>query len=98
MRGGRVLLTRRARPPYAGTWDVPGGFLEAGGHPEACLRRELREGLGVRGRQARLLHFALDRYGPKGVPLLTLVYRVAPAPGRLPTRDDLSEERWVPRK
>src|SRR5438876_6968585 len=79
MRGGRVLLTRRARPPYAGTWDVPGGFLEAGEHPEACLRRELREELGMRVRQARLLDFALDRYGPKGFPLLTLVYRVTPA-------------------
>ena len=26
--GGRVLLGRRARDPYAGTWDLPGGFLE----------------------------------------------------------------------
>ncbi len=98
MRGGRVLLTRRARPPYAGTWDVPGGFLEAGEHPEACLRRELREELGMRVRQARLLDFALDRYGPKGFPLLTLVYRVTPAPGRLTPGDDVSEARWFPRK
>src|SRR5437899_1304646 len=84
--------------PSAGTWAVPGGFLEAGEHPEACLRRELREELGMRVRQARLLDFALDRYGPKGFPLLTLVYRVTPAPGRLTPGDDVSEARWFPRK
>jgi ADP-ribose pyrophosphatase YjhB (NUDIX family) len=94
VRGGRLLLTRRARPPYAGTWDLPGGFLEAWERPEACLRRELREELGVETRRARLVDFALDRYGPKGVPLLTLVYRVTLGPGRLRPGDDVSEARW----
>src|SRR2546428_699127 len=97
-RGGRLLLTRRARPPYAATWDLLGGFLEAGEHPEACLRRELREELGMRARQARFVDFALDRYGPKGFPLLTLVYRVMPGPGRLRPGDDVSEARWFQRR
>ena len=26
-RGG-ILLVRRAAPPYEGTWDLPGGFIE----------------------------------------------------------------------
>jgi len=82
MRGGRLLLTRRARPPYAGTWDLPGGFLEAGERPEACVRRELREELALGIRQARLVDFALDRYGPKGIPVLTLVSTAGnPVPG-----------------
>src|SRR5436309_2255229 len=29
-----VLLARRAGAPFAGTWDLPGGFLEAGELPE----------------------------------------------------------------
>ena len=33
-RRGRVLLARRANPPYAGLWDLPGGFIEAGERPE----------------------------------------------------------------
>ncbi len=82
MRGGRLLLTRRARPPYAGTWDLPGGFLEAGERPEACVRRELREELALGIRQARLVDFALDRYGPKGILVLTLVSTAGnPVPG-----------------
>jgi len=46
-RRGRMLLAKRANPPYAGTWDLPGGFIEAGETPEAGMRRELREELSV---------------------------------------------------
>src|SRR5256712_10736776 len=70
-RGGRLLLTRRARPPYAATWDLPGGFLEAGEHPAAGLRRELRGGVGVRGRQGPVAGFAPDPVGAERVPLPT---------------------------
>jgi 8-oxo-dGTP diphosphatase len=94
IRGGRVLLTRRARPPYAGTWDVPGGFLEAGENPEQGLRRELREELGVGVRRARFIGFAMDRYGPRGFVVLAVAYRVTPASTRMRAGDDVSEVRW----
>ncbi len=96
VRRGRLLLARRARPPYTGTWDLPGGFLEAGELPEPALRRELREELGLRMERARLVGFATDRYGPRGFHVLTLVYRVTGAPGALRAADDVSEARWFP--
>ena len=69
IRGPRgILLTRRARPPHAGTWDLPGGFLEAGEPPDRGLVRELREELGVRGTLTRLLGFYADQYGSGGFP------------------------------
>jgi ADP-ribose pyrophosphatase YjhB (NUDIX family) len=94
---GRVLLARRARPPYAGTWDLPGGFLEADETPLAGLRRELREEIGAHIRRAVLVGFSTDRYGPAGFAVLTVVYRVTPVSTTFRAEDDVSEVRWFPR-
>lgn len=70
---------------------MPGGFLEANETPEAGLRRELKEELGIGTRRARLIEFATDRYGSRGFSTLTLIYRVTPSAGRLHPADDVSE-------
>ena len=43
--GGRLLLVSKRAGP--GVWFLPGGKPEPGEPPLACLRRELREQLGV---------------------------------------------------
>ena len=91
-----ILLARRARPPYQGTWDLPGGFLEAGERPEEGLRRELREELGVGARIVRFLGASTDRYGPGGVHILALVY-VARLSGPPVAQSDVAEVRWFRR-
>lgn len=50
VRQGHFLLTSRdpARPG-GGTWELPGGKLEAGEPAEDALRRELAEELGLSG-------------------------------------------------
>ena len=91
-----VLLARRAAPPYRGTWDLPGGFLESGETPDRGLRRELREELGAAGTIVRLHGFAIDQYGPGGFPVLAVVYvvRLTRAPR---AASDVAEARWFAR-
>jgi 8-oxo-dGTP diphosphatase len=50
-RGGRYLVARRrATQHLGGLWEFPGGKREPGESLQACLRRELREELGVEAR------------------------------------------------
>lgn len=48
VRDGRVLASRRSRPPQlAGLWEFPGGKVEPGESDVQALVRELREELRV---------------------------------------------------
>ena len=47
-RDGRVLIARRkSGDRFGGVWEFPGGKLEPGETPEAGLRREIDEELGM---------------------------------------------------
>lgn len=93
-RGGKVLLSKRAREPKKGEWDLPGGFLEADEHPEAGIVRELQEETGLAARVVRLVDVGVGTYA--GLPTLNLVY-LCEAEGEPRAADDASELRfWDP--
>lgn len=47
LREGAVLLVRKARGPYAGLLDLPGGGIEHGETPRQALAREFSEEAGL---------------------------------------------------
>lgn len=42
-----LLLIRKARGPYTGRWDLPGGSVEFGETPRETLHREVMEETGL---------------------------------------------------
>lgn len=51
---GRVLLLKHNFRAGSG-WGIPGGFIEKGEQPEAAIRRELREEVGLEVEDAKLV-------------------------------------------
>lgn len=93
---GRVLLSKRAKDPFAGKWDLPGGFLEEGEHPLDGVKRELREEAGIEIGDERLLGIWMDRYEYRRrvVETLNIYYAARLAEGTPEPADDVAEFRW----
>jgi 8-oxo-dGTP diphosphatase len=96
---GRVLLARRAHPPFKGFWDIPGGFLDEGEAPLDGLRRELKEETGLDVEPERFLGIWIDRYGGDSTAesTLNLYWTALVVGGEAVPADDVSELRWFER-
>ena len=68
---GRLLLTRRARNPFKGWLDLPGGFVAPGESAETALAREVREELNVMVTGARFLYSFPNEYVYSGYKVRT---------------------------
>ncbi len=55
-RDGRILLVKRAHPPHAGLWAIPGGKVRPGESLQAAAEREILEETGVRIRAGGPVH------------------------------------------
>lgn len=94
---GRMLLIRRAKPPFAGRYALPGGFVDVGETVEAACRRELSEETGLSARELLLVGVYSDPgRDPRGHTASVVFATVVP-PGRPRSGDDAVAAEWVAR-
>jgi len=94
VRNGRVLACQRGpQQSHPGKWEFPGGKREAGESDAACLRRELREELGIEATVGRELWRTRHEY--PGRAAVELVFFRVDAFGGEPVNRIFAAMRWV---
>ena len=89
---GRILVcSRPAGKHMAGKWEFPGGKIEPGETAEACIRREIREELGMEIAVGPVLTVMEHDYGVKYV-RVTFFLAVS---DDAPSAKDRQGFRWV---
>lgn len=90
-----VLMVRRKRQPFSGTWMFPAGFLESGEHPEETLVRELEEETGLKVTEPRLLKVIKAVSDPRSPGHLVFFYQIK-AIGEIANndKDENSDIEW----
>ena len=94
----RVLLICRKKPPFAGSWALPGGFVEENERLADAARRELDEETGAKVADLEQLYTAGDPgRDPRGWTVsVVYVARVEPKAIKAKAADDAAEVGWFP--
>lgn len=93
--GERVLVCqRKAGDRFGLKWEFPGGKVEAGETPAACLRRELAEELGIDADVGPEVHRTDYRY-PNGVTVRLLFFKIFRYAG-VPENREFERFVWAP--
>ncbi len=70
-----ILLTKRQKPPFAGSWHLPGSFVLKGETLLDCVNRVAKEELGVKVENIELAGTFDDIAGDPRGHVVDLVYR-----------------------
>ena len=79
--GGLFLITQRpAGESLAGKWEFPGGKLKFGETLEECVRREIKEELGIKVKEAKEIFgvsYTMHNEGKRQIILIALRCRLS---------------------
>jgi 8-oxo-dGTP diphosphatase len=91
--GSRVLIARRQeRDHQGGRWEFPGGKRHDGETVEECLRREMREEIGLEVAVGRLWRALTHVYPDRRV---SIYFHLCESRGGSPRAIECAEIRWV---
>lgn len=96
-RDRRVALIRRKNNPFAGSWALPGGFLDMEETLDTAAARELKEETGLAGIPLKQFYtFGDPGRDPRGRSISVAFYGFIPLPTPLRAADDAAEAAWFP--
>jgi 8-oxo-dGTP diphosphatase len=91
----RLLLIRRANPPFKGRYALPGGFVDVGETVEAAALRELHEETGVNGKIIRLIGvYSNPKRDPRGH-TVSCAFLIRPRSTKVAGGDDAASAAFV---
>ncbi len=91
----KIVLLMREHYPFSGTWDIPGGLIEAGETVEKTAVREAQEETGLKVKLTDLLGVYSDPRRDPRFPSVSATFIAKPISGKLKgSREGKAE--WVP--
>lgn len=96
---GKVLMVKGARGLSKGMWNLPGGFIGYGEHPEESAQREVLEEVGIQIKIVKLLGVFSNVFPRSGGYMISFVY--LGTRGKEPLRphpEEIDEICWMPIK
>lgn len=93
-----LLLIKRDREPFAGSWALPGGFIDIDEPLESAAQRELREETGLQLNELRQFRaFGAPGRDPRGRTVAVVFFGFCPWEKRqVQGGDDAREANWFP--
>ncbi len=99
IKNGKILLIKRAFPPGAGKWSIPGGLVEVGEKLSTAAERETEEETGVKVQTLELINvFDMvdhDAEGKVQYHYVLVDFLAKPTGGKEAPSEEVKEIRWV---
>lgn len=101
---GKVLISKRAKNPNMGKFDLPGGFVDADETLETAVRREAQEELGLSSADIQELTYMrsfseIYPFGPEVYTIITTVFVArlssSVSSDAIVAQDDVAAVQWV---